>query len=492
MADTIKQIGIKQADGSYLRKDIGVDYQNIDGLETEATAFKAKSADKAVSDKNDKDITEYLSQVAKDNEKIRLTNGAGTVSHIDLSMTGATPTNNGEAGFVPAPTTEDNTKFLKGDGTWDIPQDTTYNSSSNISINASNNIDLTNTTVSAGTYGPLADVTGSNGSTIVIPKFTVDSKGRLTSAGTQTYTSVDTRYTAGAGLSLTGTSFSLASHASNSAGYGLGNASQYGHVKLSNKYGVLESGGGAGTGGIAASQAALYNAYTQLLFKTQNHYVDITEDFDNGEFSDNIDKYQPGNYIKKISNGITYVAVLAHYNYFSTIAGDIYTPSDPHWVAIVLGFAPRAMGGADDFADTNMFAWLSGDCTSILRELFSGSIVATHKIGYEAGAATDNPMYAYLMSENQVYGSKIVSTSHAPTEANRQLKIFQNESFANVFLRNFGQSNPVSSNEGGGVLLRDLADSTGHSFYCMAGIEGIAWSIRDTVKCSICPIIILT
>lgn len=488
MADTIKQIGIKQADGSYLRKDIGVDYQNIDGLETEATAFKAKSADKAVSDKNDKDITEYLSQVAKDNEKIRLTNGAGTVSHIDLSMTGATPTNNGEAGFVPAPTTGDNTKFLKGDGTWGIPQDTTYNSSSNISINASNNIDLTNTTVSAGTYGPLADVTGSNGSTIVIPKFTVDSKGRLTNAGTQTYTSVDTRYTAGAGLSLTGTSFSLASHASNSAGYGLGNASQYGHVKLSDKYITLEPGGGAATGGIAASQNALSRAYTELLYKTQNHYVDITEDFNDGTFSDIIETYQPGNYIKKTYNGITYVAVLAHYNYFyrKSISGSNLTA--PHWAAIVFGFETRAMGGADDFADTDMFAWLEGDCTSILRAAFGNSLVATPKIAYEAGAAADNLMYAYLMSENQVYGSKIVSTSHAPTEANRQLKIFQNEPFGKVFTTYFGQSNAFIDED---ILLRDLADSTGHDFYCAASVDGVAKRVRDTAECMVCPIIVL-
>ena len=490
MADTIKQIGIKQADGSYLSKDIGVDYQNIDGLETEATAFKAKSADKAVSDKNDKDITEYLSQVAKDDESIRLTNGAGVVSQIDLRMVGATPTIDGEAGFVPAPTTKDNTKFLKGDGTWGVPQDTTYNSSSNISINASNNIDLTNTTVSAGTYGPLADVTGSNGSTIVIPKFTVDSKGRLTNAGTQTYTSVDTRYTAGAGLSLTGTSFNLSSHASNSAAYGLGKNTHYGHVKLSDKYDVLESGGNAAAGGVAASQAAVYNAYTQLLYKTQNHYVNITEDFDSGYFSEHIEIYQPGNYIIKTYNGVNYVAVLAHYNYFPVFAGSMATPGDPHWVAIVLGLTPRAMGnGRQNFADTQMYAWLKGDCTSILRGAFGDSIVATSKIGYEAGKDAPDYMYAYLMSENQIYGSKVVSISTAPTEANRQLKIFQNENYADVLSRGFGGRSYLNDDEK--ILLKDLA-SSGYDAYCAARGDGVATKVDLTTKCRIFPIIILT
>ena len=36
-------------------------------------------------------------------------------------MTGADGTNAGTSGTVPAPTATDNTKFLKGDGTWDSP-----------------------------------------------------------------------------------------------------------------------------------------------------------------------------------------------------------------------------------------------------------------------------------------------------------------------------------------------------------------------------------
>ena len=48
------------------------------------------------------------------------------------------------------------------------------------------------TTGTSGTYGPNADVTGSNGSTIKVPQITVDNYGRVTSVSERTYTSVDT------------------------------------------------------------------------------------------------------------------------------------------------------------------------------------------------------------------------------------------------------------------------------------------------------------
>ena len=50
---------------------------------------------------------------------------------------------------------------------------------------------LANSGVTQGTYGPSADVTGSNGTTISVPEITVDAKGRITSITNRTYTSVD-------------------------------------------------------------------------------------------------------------------------------------------------------------------------------------------------------------------------------------------------------------------------------------------------------------
>ena len=51
---------------------------------------------------------------------------------------------------------------------------------------------LADSGVTQGTYGPSADVTGSNGSTISVPEITVDAKGRITAIVNRTYTSVNT------------------------------------------------------------------------------------------------------------------------------------------------------------------------------------------------------------------------------------------------------------------------------------------------------------
>lgn len=51
---------------------------------------------------------------------------------------------------------------------------------------------LANSGVTAGTYGPSADVKGSNNATILVPEITVDAKGRVTSVTNRTYTSVNT------------------------------------------------------------------------------------------------------------------------------------------------------------------------------------------------------------------------------------------------------------------------------------------------------------
>ena len=53
-------------------------------------------------------------------------------------------------------------------------------------------LSLATSGVTAGTYGPSADVTGSNGSTISVPQITVDSFGRVTSVANRTFTASNT------------------------------------------------------------------------------------------------------------------------------------------------------------------------------------------------------------------------------------------------------------------------------------------------------------
>ena len=67
-------------------------------------------------------------------------------------------------------------------------------------------------------------------------------------------------------------------HASTGTTYGIGNASNYGHVKLSDTYATKQASGAAANG-VAASQNALYNAYNALNTKKYT-----TVDFTNGAY----------------------------------------------------------------------------------------------------------------------------------------------------------------------------------------------------------------
>ena len=65
--------------------------------------------------------------------------------------------------------------------------------------------------VTAGSYGPRSNVTGSNNATVSIPQITVDDRGRVTKVVERTFTAVNTNttYSAGTGLSLANGAFSL-------------------------------------------------------------------------------------------------------------------------------------------------------------------------------------------------------------------------------------------------------------------------------------------
>lgn len=78
------------------------------------------------------------------------------------NFTGATSSVAGAAGLVPAPTTADPDKYLKGDGSWGTPTDTTYTAGTNVSISAQNVISATDTTYSNFT-GATASVAGAHG-----------------------------------------------------------------------------------------------------------------------------------------------------------------------------------------------------------------------------------------------------------------------------------------------------------------------------------------
>lgn len=179
--------------------------------------------------------------------------GSATTSTVP-AMGAATSSAAGTAGLVPAPAAGKQTSFLRGDGTWVVPTNT--NTKVNVTLGTTTKAYLlgTSTTptstatgvtaiadigvyldttagcltatsfkgsgaslsdlnagnissgtlpvarlatsgVTAGTYGPSAAVTGTEGATINVPQITVDAYGRVTSVTNRVYTSKNSTYT---------------------------------------------------------------------------------------------------------------------------------------------------------------------------------------------------------------------------------------------------------------------------------------------------------
>ena len=107
-------------------------------------------------------------------------------------------------------------EFIYNGTTYDLIGniDTVYTAGAGLTINDTS-ISLESTTVVSGQYGPSEDVSGTDGSTINVPEITVDSMGRVTSVVDRVLTNINSTYSAGTGLSLSGTTFSHALEGSN-------------------------------------------------------------------------------------------------------------------------------------------------------------------------------------------------------------------------------------------------------------------------------------
>lgn len=109
---------------------------------------------------------------------------------------GASASVAGGAGLVPAPATGYQSRFLRGDGTWAVVPDnnTTYSAGTGLSLSGTT-FSLATSGVTAGSYGPTANVSGTNNTTINIPQITVDAYGRVTSVTNRVLTNKDTNTT---------------------------------------------------------------------------------------------------------------------------------------------------------------------------------------------------------------------------------------------------------------------------------------------------------
>ena len=100
-----------------------------------------------------------------------------------VNMEGATTSEAGSAGYVPAPSAGEANRYLRSDGTWVVPPDTntTYTADRGLSISSSGSIghEMAN---AAGNRGPAAAKTLSPGGTVIVPQIYYDVYGHITSS----------------------------------------------------------------------------------------------------------------------------------------------------------------------------------------------------------------------------------------------------------------------------------------------------------------------
>lgn len=136
------------------------------------------------------DIKAAYTNVSISGRDITFTTAAGGTKKITTqdttysNMTAATASAAGKAGLVPAPGAGKQGQFLRGDGTWQTPTNTTYSAGSGLSM--SGTTINHGASVTAGTAGQSSASSGRN--TIAIPYVTYNNTGHVTAAGTHTHT----------------------------------------------------------------------------------------------------------------------------------------------------------------------------------------------------------------------------------------------------------------------------------------------------------------
>lgn len=136
------------------------------------------------------DIKAAYTNVSISGRDITFTTAAGGTKKITTqdttysNMRGATASAAGAAGLVPAPGAGKQGQYLRGDGAWATPANTTYSAGSGLSM--SGTTINHGASVTAGTAGQSSASSGRN--TIAIPYVTYNNTGHVTAAGTHTHT----------------------------------------------------------------------------------------------------------------------------------------------------------------------------------------------------------------------------------------------------------------------------------------------------------------
>ena len=522
MPQTISKIGIKNSSGTgYDTRDIGAKGQNVE------VGYDASGKVILDVDKQTPTTTKQLTKVLQDAEK-NISNlnknkapnshawsdadgvnyGLADGTHYGHIKTGNGLTNNSGEVSVAYGTTS-NTACEGNDSRLSNarknPKAVTFSDgTTNTSYDGSSAKTVTAATVGAAPAGH----TSVQATSSILGHVKIGT-GITNSSGT-----ISVSYGTAAGTACQGNDSRLSnsrtpkSHASSTAStYGAGNATNFGHVKLSDSYTTVNTAQTAANS-VAASAYALQSAYNELKNKSyfRNEYKNITRDFDNGTFSTNLDKYNPGNYIIKSSNGEVWVAVLADFNtFYNSGRNDYANIAQDHWTVIIFGIKAAQMNSTDTtsggYKGSLLNGFLTNQYTAMLKTFF-GDHLLSHSCELTAGSYnasspghgfaspwTEN-VYLILPNESQLGYRAWSDLGWSVGEASKTLDIFKNESFVSVFSRQFGQSNSDTFNTKH-AWLRDICRWDPSKNFCCVQYYGDVSSTNASRTCGVFPLAIL-
>lgn len=116
-----------------------------------------------------------------------------TTSSLYSTMTGATASAAGTTGYVPAPAKGAQGLFLRGDGTWATPTNTTYSAGSGLSLSGTT-FNHSNSITAKTAYGSTTTTASADGGSITVTDIKYDAQGHITGSTDRKITLSQTTY----------------------------------------------------------------------------------------------------------------------------------------------------------------------------------------------------------------------------------------------------------------------------------------------------------